>query len=75
MEWEDKTNRLAKQAQEKSIAEENARVRQALDCVTTNVMIADNDALLTYYNPALERMMRNAEADLKKYSLHLMLIK
>ncbi|HRH77654.1 MAG TPA: methyl-accepting chemotaxis protein, partial [Cellvibrionaceae bacterium] len=66
VEWQDKTNSLAKQVQEKLIAEENARVRQALDCVTTNVMIADNDAYLTYYNPALERMMRNAESDLKK---------
>lgn len=70
VEWQDKTDALARQREAQLIADENARVRQALDCVSTNVMIADNDANLTYFNPALESMMQKAEADIKKVLPH-----
>ncbi|SMF36460.1 methyl-accepting chemotaxis sensory transducer with Pas/Pac sensor [Alteromonadaceae bacterium Bs31] len=66
VEWDDKTERLAKEAQEQSQAAENARVKQALDNVTTNVMIADNDANIIYLNNAVLQMMSNAEADIRK---------
>lgn len=66
VEWQDKTDLLTQQRKDQLVADENARVRRALDSVTTNVMIADNDANLTYYNPALEQMMQKAEADIKK---------
>lgn len=45
---------------------ENLRVKQALDSVTTNVMIADPDANIVYTNTAVTAMMRRAEADIRK---------
>ncbi|WP_075185530.1 methyl-accepting chemotaxis protein [Teredinibacter haidensis] len=66
VEWNDKTDRLAKEFEEKSLAEENARVKQALDNVSANVMIADNDANIIYLNDAVKGMMKNAEIDIRK---------
>ncbi len=65
VEWQDKTNALAAQAKEQALIEENARVRQALDSVTTNVMIADEKANIIYMNAAVQEMMNNAERDLR----------
>lgn len=36
------------------------RIKTALDCVTTNVMVADRDNTIIYMNPAVQRMFRNA---------------
>ncbi|MEY4590571.1 MAG: hypothetical protein RL497_2647, partial [Pseudomonadota bacterium] len=66
VEWDDKTERLAKEIEAKKLADENTRVRQALDNVTANVMIADNDANIIYMNNSVNSMMRKAESDLKK---------
>ena len=38
----------------------------ALDALRTNVMIADTDLTITYMNPSVMALMREAEADLKK---------
>ncbi|WP_028006918.1 methyl-accepting chemotaxis protein [Solimonas flava] len=43
-----------------------ARIKQGLDAVSTNVMIADNDLNILYVNPAILATLRNAEADLQK---------
>ena len=66
VEWVDKTEELARQEEEREIANANARVKQALDVVTTNAMIADNDCNIIYMNDAVTSMMREAETDLKK---------
>ncbi len=66
VEWDDKTERLEKEVEEKRVANENARVRLALDTVTANVMIADKDSSIIYANNALSEMMKTAESDLKK---------
>jgi len=66
VEWDDKTAQLQRELEESTQAEENFRVRQALDNVTTNVMIADRDANIIYANGALVEMMRNAESDIRK---------
>jgi methyl-accepting chemotaxis protein len=66
VEWDDKTERLAKQLEEERLAAENARVKYALDQVTTNVMIADQDANIIYLNRAVETMMKTAERDIQK---------
>ncbi|QLI83159.1 PAS domain-containing protein [Chitinibacter fontanus] len=47
------------------LAEENARVRTALESVTTCVMIADADRKITYCNAAQHKMLRDAENDLR----------
>ncbi|WP_353851347.1 methyl-accepting chemotaxis protein [Aquitalea sp.] len=73
VEWIDRTAELAQQAAEqqrieaeRKIAAENARIRSALDNVTTNVMIADNDRNIIYLNHSVIEMLSVAEADLRK---------
>ena len=66
VEWEDKTERLAKEREEQRIAAENARVKQALDNVSANVMIADPEFNIIYMNDAVQNMMRHAEADIRR---------
>lgn len=65
VEWDDKTERLAAENEERRIAAENSRVKQALDSVSANVMIADPDFNLVYLNEAVLGMMRNAERDIR----------
>lgn len=65
VEWDDKTERLAAENEERRVAAENARVKQALDSVSANVMIADPDFNLIYLNEAVLGMMRNAERDIR----------
>lgn len=45
---------------------DNARVRSALDNVTTNVMIANNDRQIVYMNASVSAMLAEAETDLRK---------
>ncbi len=45
---------------------DNQRVKQALDSVSSNVMIADTDCHIVYMNDTVKEMMRNAESDLRK---------
>jgi methyl-accepting chemotaxis protein len=66
VEWLDKTEALAKEAAEKRISDTNARVKQALDAVSGNTMIADNDFNIIYMNEAVQNMMRNAQGDIRK---------
>ncbi|MFI3137556.1 MAG: MCP four helix bundle domain-containing protein, partial [Methylococcaceae bacterium] len=66
LEWDDITAFLAAQAQERQLANENLRIKIALDNVSTNVMIADNDLNIIYVNESVTAMMTEAEADLRK---------
>ncbi|RMC93365.1 methyl-accepting chemotaxis protein [Aquitalea palustris] len=73
VEWIDRTADLAQQAieqqridAERAVAAENARIRSALDNVTTNVMIADNERNIIYVNHSVLEMLAAAEADLRK---------
>ena len=45
---------------------ENRRMQGALDMITTNVMIADNDRAIVYLNKAVVEMLTNAESDLRQ---------
>lgn len=66
VEWEDITDSVAKAEQERAEAQENLRVKQALDTVATNTMIADASNVIVYMNNAVKSMMSIAEDDLKK---------
>ena len=66
VEWKDRTVELAARDRERKLSSENARVRQALDAVTANVMIADDDANIIYMNDSVQSMMRTAEQDLRQ---------
>lgn len=70
VEWLDKTDAVRKREAEARTAAENARVRYALDSVTTNVMIADADANIIYANDSVTQMMRRAQADIRKVIPH-----
>jgi methyl-accepting chemotaxis protein len=51
---------------ERRQAEENARVRAALDNVSSNVMVADQGCNIIYTNPAVRAMLNEAESDIRK---------
>ncbi|PID61468.1 MAG: hypothetical protein CSB44_06630 [Gammaproteobacteria bacterium] len=51
---------------ERQAAIRNTRLRQALDAVTGNVMVADIDGSITYVNRAMESMMKDAESEIRK---------
>lgn len=56
---------LAKQEQDRKLANENLRIKIALDSVKGNVMMADNDGVIIYSNASVMQMMKAAEADLR----------
>ncbi|MCF7501938.1 methyl-accepting chemotaxis protein [Pseudoalteromonas sp. L1] len=66
VEWQDITDSVNKAEAEKREAEENLRVRRALDRVATNTMIADAGNNIIYMNEAVLNMMKIAESDLRK---------
>nr|WP_252734128.1 methyl-accepting chemotaxis protein [Pseudoalteromonas sp. C2R02] len=65
VEWEDKTERLARERAERAEAAENLRIKQALDNVSANAMIADAGNNIVFMNEAVQGMMRDAEADIR----------
>jgi len=65
VEWNDVTEELKRQREEQRIANENARIRQALDACSTNVMIGDANNNVIYMNQAVSDMMIEVESDLK----------
>ena len=67
VEWENITEKLAKDNEERRIADENSRIRQALDNSSTSTMIADAEFNIIYTNDALSGMMKEAEEDLRDF--------
>jgi len=57
---------LQRRERERATLHETLRVRAALDDVTTNVMIADRDRNIVFVNRPLQRMLSDAEADLRR---------
>ncbi len=66
VEWRDMTATLAAQEREAKMAAENARVRQALDNSSNNVMIADADGVVIYMNPSVQQMFARNEVEIRK---------
>ncbi len=59
--------RLVEQlAAEHRIAEENLRIRIALDNVDSSVMMADTERRIIYANKAVQNLFKDAEADIRK---------
>ena len=59
VEWKDET-------EQKKLEVAAARIRSALDSCTTNVMVADENCNIIYMNNTLVKMLKAAEADLRK---------
>ncbi len=70
VEWFDETEMLAKLEAEKQAAAVNLRLKQALDNVSANVMVADQDRNIVYMNHAVTKTLQNAESDLQKELPH-----
>ena len=66
VEWKNLTDELAARRKEKQLAAENARIKQALDNVSTNAMIADNERNIVYLNKSVSKMLKSREAALKE---------
>ena len=45
---------------------ENLQYKVALECTSTNIMMADNDRKVTYMNRSIKKMFSMAEADIRK---------
>src|SRR5581483_4684227 len=45
----------------------NSRLKVALDSVSTNVMVADAEGRIIYLNPAVQTLLRAAEADIRAH--------
>ena len=56
----------ADMAEARRVANENLRIREALDSVTTNVRIADNNGRVIYANKTLLDTLRRTEAEIRK---------
>ncbi len=59
VEWKDET-------EQKKLEVAAARIRSALNSCTTNVMVADENCNIIYMNNTLVKMLKAAEADLRK---------
>lgn len=66
IEWKDMTEELARRDEERRIHNENLRIRDALDNIDTNVMIANAEHNIIYMNRSLVEMLTKAEKDLRK---------
>lgn len=66
VEWTDMTDILLQESHLRVIADENARIRQALDSASSNVMLADENNVITYMNKTVSEMFVEAESDIKQ---------
>jgi len=66
VEWSDITDELAKLEAEQQAAQENARIKIALDGCSTNMMVADSNGVIVYMNRAVEMMLRKVERELQE---------
>ena len=57
---------LARVTKEHKEHDEFLRIKIALDSITSNVMVADNERNIIYMNPAVRTMLQNAESDIRK---------
>ncbi|MDP1666672.1 MAG: methyl-accepting chemotaxis protein [Methylobacter sp.] len=61
---------LARITADRRIANDALRIKTALDSISANVMIADNERTIIYMNPAVHNMLRLAETDIRKSMPH-----
>ena len=66
VEWRDMTEYLAKQAEASRVANENSRIKQALDASGTSTMIADDSDRIIYLNHSIESLFKTAKGDIQK---------
>ncbi len=62
VEWKNREQEIAREIE----AASNARIKQALDKCSTNVMIINNDGNIIYMNESVVGMMNHAQADIRQ---------
>lgn len=68
VEWQDQTEALLRIQEEAIVANENARIRQALDNSSTSTIIADDQNTVIYSNDSFNSMLNRAHADFRVFS-------
>ena len=66
VEWTDKTDQLLIEEERQRILNDSLRIQVALDNVSTNIMLADNNRKIIYMNKSIYKMFAHAENDIKK---------
>ncbi len=66
VEWYDVSEKLVEEKEKARILDESVRIKTALDNVSTNVMMADNDLNVVYMNKSIRQMFQNGERDIQK---------
>lgn len=66
VEWEDVTEKLQRETEERRIANENSRIKSALDNCTTNMMVSDADYNIVYVNETMKEMLHSTESSMKQ---------
>lgn len=57
---------MARSTKDHQEHDEFLRIKIALDSITSNVMVADNERNIVYMNPAVITMLKHAESDIRK---------
>ncbi len=65
VEWEDKTERLAQEEKDRTLAQSNEQIKTALDVCNTSVMMADADMNIIYMNDSVQTMLRGRQSELQ----------
>ena len=66
VEWQDMTVQLAKEAEEQQLSADTNRIKQALDVCKANVMMADANYDIIYFNDSLKGMLGENERKLQE---------
>ncbi len=66
IEWQDRTEELAREEEANELAKNNQRIKSALDVCQANVMMADADFNIIYTNSSVTDMLSDAEKDIQK---------
>ncbi|MDQ7048021.1 MAG: PAS domain-containing protein [Enterobacterales bacterium] len=66
IEWTDRTEAVERLVQERKVAAENLAVKQALDNVSTSVLIADSNHQVTYINDSAQTMFGQVEKQIQQ---------
>ena len=66
VEWDDCTAALLFEGEQQRLSAESARLLCAVDNVSTNIMIADNDFRIVFLNRAVQKMFEEALVDIRK---------
>ncbi|MCB1176547.1 MAG: GAF domain-containing protein, partial [Leptospiraceae bacterium] len=64
VEWSDVTKSRTLENEKNRMMEENLRIRVALDNVSTNIMMADNDLNVIYMNKSIKKMFEKANREI-----------